>query len=243
MYDSVSLDDLPAGGDAYAAYVRTWTSSPAAVARRFPGKPVLAIATSASLDGDCLDIEAGDATPNQAPGWVLRQLLHGAARPCVYSSLSTMPAILREFSAAGILRAQVRVWAAHWTGKEHICAPGTCGSSVAADGTQWADPKRSGGHWDTSSLADDFFAIVPAADVPPPGAAPNFTKLPTLHQGVRGQAVRNWQGLLCAAGIPVQIDGDFGPQTLIETRAWQAARGLQSDGIVGPSSWGAALLV
>jgi hypothetical protein len=49
------------------------------------------------------------------------------------------------------------------------------------------------------------------------------------------QAIQKWQGV-----IGVKVDGIFGAQTDIATRAWQGAHGLKIDGVVGPNTWNAA---
>jgi len=59
---------------------------------------------------------------------------------------------------------------------------------------------------------------------------------PTIRQGSRGDAVKEWQKI-----IGVNDDGIFGSGTFAATKAWQKERGLTPDGVVGPASWGAAL--
>ena len=61
--------------------------------------------------------------------------------------------------------------------------------------------------------------------------------LPVLRQGATGQYVRNMQGLLCANGEPVKIDGDFGPSTSSGLRAWQRRAGLSADAVCGKNTW------
>jgi hypothetical protein len=82
----------------------------------------------------------------------------GLQRPVVYASVSTMNEnILPVLSQAGIARANVRLWSAHYEAGEHICGPSSCGLlSVDADGTQWSD-NALGLVLDQSLLADDFF--------------------------------------------------------------------------------------
>jgi hypothetical protein len=63
---------------------------------------------------------------------------------------------------------------------------------------------------------------------------------PMLARGSKGPAVAELQQRLEASGFsPGPIDGDFGPRTDRAVRAFQNARGLVVDGIVGPNTWGA----
>ena len=69
-----------------------------------------------------------------------------------------MDALVTALGGAGISRAEVRLWSAHYGQGKHICGPGTCGYP-AADGTQWTDtaPGRNGSEIDESLLKDGFF--------------------------------------------------------------------------------------
>jgi hypothetical protein len=59
-----------------------------------------------------------------------------------------------------------------------------------------------------------------------------------LRQGHRGEDVRQVQQLLQEAGHdPGPLDGFFGPRTDAAVRAFQSARQLVVDGIVGPKTW------
>ncbi len=62
---------------------------------------------------------------------------------------------------------------------------------------------------------------------------------PTLRRGARGGAVAHLQAALTAAGFPTVTDGDFGAATERSVRAFQSARGMDADGIVGPNTWSA----
>ena len=65
---------------------------------------------------------------------------------------------------------------------------------------------------------------------------------PTLRQGSGGQHVKRLQTELAANGFrPGVADGEFGPRTLAAVKAFQRARGLEVDGIVGPNTWAALL--
>ncbi|PTL79674.1 peptidoglycan-binding protein [Vitiosangium sp. GDMCC 1.1324] len=61
---------------------------------------------------------------------------------------------------------------------------------------------------------------------------------PTLSLGARGEPVKALQNRLNALGFNVgAADGDFGQKTLAAVKAFQKARGLTADGVVGPKTW------
>ena len=61
---------------------------------------------------------------------------------------------------------------------------------------------------------------------------------PTLKSGAKGEAVKELQNKLNAAGCPCgAADGIFGPKTLAAVKQFQKASGLTADGIVGPKTW------
>ncbi len=61
---------------------------------------------------------------------------------------------------------------------------------------------------------------------------------PTLRVGARGEPVRALQNRLNQLGYNVgAADGDFGPKTLAAVKAFQKAKGLTADGVVGPKTW------
>ena len=57
-----------------------------------------------------------------------------------------------------------------------------------------------------------------------------------LMQGDHGDDVREMQEALAALGFPISPDGIFGIATYATVRAFQRARGLVIDGIVGPQT-------
>lgn len=62
-----------------------------------------------------------------------------------------------------------------------------------------------------------------------------------LREGSTGNEVRTWQEQLVTLGyLQENPDGDFGRHTEAATRAFQTAKGLSVDGIVGEHTWGAA---
>ena len=62
---------------------------------------------------------------------------------------------------------------------------------------------------------------------------------PTLRLGDSGPGVADAQRLLTAAGYRTPVDGAFGPVTQSSVVAFQTARRLSVDGVVGPATWAA----
>lgn len=66
----------------------------------------------------------------------------------------------------------------------------------------------------------------------------------TLRQTHRGQEVIQWQHFLIGQGqLLGAADGIFGPITAHATREFQRLQGLTIDGIVGPNTYGRAMLL
>jgi peptidoglycan hydrolase-like protein with peptidoglycan-binding domain/tetratricopeptide (TPR) repeat protein len=63
-----------------------------------------------------------------------------------------------------------------------------------------------------------------------------------LRRGSKGDQVAELQGKLNGHGVaapPLVVDGDFGPATERAVVAFQESRGLATDGVCGPLTWGA----
>ena len=60
---------------------------------------------------------------------------------------------------------------------------------------------------------------------------------PVQQVGSKGHDVRTVQYLLTHHGTPVGVDGVFGPGTKAAVEAFQTAKGLAADGIVGNPTW------
>lgn len=66
----------------------------------------------------------------------------------------------------------------------------------------------------------------------------------TLRRGSRGAEVKAWQTFLLGQRLAVGVvDGIFGPKTDAATRDFQRSQGLAIDGIVGPVTYGRAMLL
>ena len=153
--------------------------------KNFPHARLLDITVNAETNANCLDVENGDATIEQAPDWVKRQIARKVYRPCLYTSAGNLRALVATMSAAGVPPLAYRVWSAHYTGQRHLCAPFSCGFGVTeVDGTQFTS-KANGHSLDESVLNPEFFDTPPAPEPALPaweGTAMN--KLPTLQEGI-----------------------------------------------------------
>ena len=150
MYDAVTVADLPADSTMVAGYADGLYANMPALAARFPNALRVSIAVTASLDdAQVLDVENGNATPAEAPGWVLMRRRSGAD-PSVYCDASTWPAVQEAFTAAGV--APPHYWIASYDGDPAI--------PVGAVAHQYA----SNSSYDTSSVAEYWPGVDPTPE-------------------------------------------------------------------------------
>lgn len=251
MPDSIRPADLPPGYRAYLGYTDgRWPTAPVLRGLHPSAHVVGLTVTGNTLDADGCDIENGDLSPWSGARWA-KEKLHAdpQSRPVQYASVGIMATVVSADEAIGVSRSQVRLLTAHYGKGRHICGPGTCGElPFDADGTQWTDSYAgaNGSKIDMSELKDSFFGATAA---PPPVPGSNWedrlmATIATVRKGDSGQAVRNWQALLEAAGYslaPYGFDGKFGPLTDQRTRKFQEDRHITVDGIAGPQTWTTAL--
>ena len=249
LYDSIDTSQLPSDAQAVAGYCGGRWPTFASLASLFPNAQRLSIAVNSSEDAAALDIENGDATVDDAPGWYARQVAVGVWRPCFYASAGIMDTLVATLQQAGIARSSVRLWSAHYDG-EHVCAPDSCGQvSIPMDGTQWTS-NALGRTLDQSLLVPGFFGGAPSPS--PSWQEAIMNALPTLKQGDSDAPSAPWavhRVQLLVAGIgrwnnlgavtQVTVDGSFGPATAAGVKKVQQFFGLTQDGVVGPASWGA----
>lgn len=61
----------------------------------------------------------------------------------------------------------------------------------------------------------------------------------TITPGTISGDVKTIQLILAGQGYALDVDGNFGPQTLAAVQSFQRKKGLVPDGIVGPQTWDA----
>lgn len=150
MADSVTVSSLPDGFDLYAGYNDGRYKNVDQVKARFPTKTVLSIAVFPTDDvGDVLDVETGDATPEEAPAWIVRRRLDGHKGPLVYCSLALWATVGAQFDAQKV--EQPGYWLAAY--------PGPGPQLIQGNGHQWIDR----GGYDESVMPD----YLPGIDPPP----------------------------------------------------------------------------
>jgi hypothetical protein len=119
-----------------------------------------------------MDIEPGDATPDQGGPWAKGELGLGVT-PCEYANASTMPAVkasLARWLGSG-WRSKVRLWVANWTFSRGLLS--------GYDADQWTDHGPNGENYDESSVTSAFLGIKPAPKpVPDIGGAQHYERYP-----------------------------------------------------------------
>lgn len=155
MFDSVSLSEFPAHPFAALGYTSGAWPTFIPIRHRWPHTHAVSIAVTASHHADCLDIEPGDATPGQAPGWVRADKSAGWARPCLYSSYWEFVSQVRPaLERAGIRRSQVFEIDANYEGCPRL--------DKTFDGTQCTD-HALGRNLDESVVTERFLSIAEPA--------------------------------------------------------------------------------
>ena len=227
MFDDVDVNLLPANADAYAGYLDGHYANFAQVKAAHPATHLVGIVTRASDDGEALDVEPGDATIPQAPGWVRRQHARGAARPIVYISAGNAQQLIGTLAGARISRPAYRLWTAHYGHGQHICGPQACGYPQA-DATQFTS-KALGKSLDESEVADDFFGAQPLTF--PVKQGDTGTEVVTLQKMLNA-----WASVIGLTLVLVP-DGAFGQKTLAAVRRAQARFALPQTGACDHKLW------
>lgn len=98
MFDGVDPSTVPAGAALYAGYVDGQWQSYTALVAAHPAARHVTICVSTLDDAQVLDVETGDATPEQAPGWAEHQRSRGNPYPAIYMDETAWPAVQKAFA-------------------------------------------------------------------------------------------------------------------------------------------------
>lgn len=102
MYDSTTPQVIPADAEMVAGYVNGEFAWHPQDWDRFPHAVKVHITIMAVNEAGVLDIETGDATPEQAPGWVWARLSAGLKRPTLYVNRSNAQEVIDLCKTAGL---------------------------------------------------------------------------------------------------------------------------------------------
>ena len=204
----------------------------------FPHAERVTISVTASAnEGDVLDVESGDATPDETEGWIAMRKAAGLYQPTIYCSLSVVPAV-RIGTGRWVLGRDYCLWVADYDG-----------SAASVYPLSAAKQYRNTDQYDVSVVYDDGWPRRTPPGPPSVVAAPPLPRSPSavwpagvvLREGGSGAAVRVLQtalhdsGAYGARGL-APIDGIFGDDTLKAVRNFQQDRHLAVDGIAGPAT-------
>jgi hypothetical protein len=157
MYDGITPASVPAGAALYAGYINGRWPSYTALMAQHPGKLYVSISVNSLGRAKALDVENGDATPAQAPGWVKAQRAAGDPYPVVYMNEATWPQVKAEFIAQNV--AAPLYWVA-----SYVADPSRVPAIPAgAIGVQY----YSFSGYDVSVMADYIPGLDPAPVAPP----------------------------------------------------------------------------
>jgi hypothetical protein len=165
MYDSTSLDAIPADAEIVAFYPFAFPGD----ISRFEKAVFVRIDNDGEHPAECsvLDVETGAASVADAPLWLEAREESGAPRGTLYCNLTTLPVLLKAVKGQ-----KFDLWIANPTGEQHKYDAGDAVNVVA---TQWAWPGiGSDGHYDISYVTDDNWH--PSKEpVAPPAPAPSLS--------------------------------------------------------------------
>lgn len=204
----------------------------------FPHSIHVEISVTSSGAGDVLDVENGDATPEEGYGWIERRKAAGLDRPTIYCSRSVVPAV-RAATGKFILNRDYDLWVADYTGKAHSLVAAGPGAELQVAAVQHTNTAK----WDISTVYDDGWPHRTGTAAKSPvkvSAGSAWTAGMELREGSSGPAVKALQTALNDTHLVgvrnITVDGIFGSQTETSLKNYQSHMGLSVDGVAGPQT-------
>lgn len=160
MYDAINPAGIPANPQMVAGYDDGRWPDFATMVTMFPHAIHVPVTVFASdNEGIVLDVETGDATPAQAPNWVLERRAAGV-KPSVYCNASTWPSVIQTFLTAGV--DMPPFWIAQYDGNPTLPTVTVNGVKYTAVAKQYSDPTN----YDISAVADYWPGVDPIPSQP-----------------------------------------------------------------------------
>jgi hypothetical protein len=210
-YDAIYAQDLPRAalpidGDVYAGYVDGDWPDFAEICKMFPQLSaldhVLGYTTGLDSNAEFIDIENGDATPEQAVDIWYPGASQKFWRPGNYIQLSNFETLVELYADRGVEQYKCRFITAHWNGVPHVCGPNTGCSRYQADGTQWAMTPS----YDSDQYLDNFFISTsehnPTGGKKPTVADNGLVITPMDEQETTEGGTKLGSPVTCAFGVP-----------------------------------------
>jgi hypothetical protein len=161
MFDDTTVGLIPLDAPAVLGYVDGRYETFPTIEKEFPHAHKLPCTVFTPGKARCLDIETGDATPEQAPDHVhKRQKTAPHELPVLYANITTMALVVAHLEGAGFHHREYLLFSAHYTFHPHICGPKTCGYPTKCDCTQWTNI-AFGRSLDESRISPDLFLTYP----------------------------------------------------------------------------------
>ncbi len=220
--DSIYLADLAPVADRFDILMGyddgRWPDA-AAIAAAYPGKTVIRITTDPNdNEGDMLDVENGDASPADAPGWTVRRRAAGHGGPLNYFSEANRQAILDAYQVDG------------------VPLPGFFVAAMPGDGPVLQQPTDVGHQYEDTGPYDVSVVVdyLPGIDPAPVPSAPTTTGPPI---GGTDMPAVPFEGTLDSSGH-TEIQVTLPPNTSVIV---DASCDLLSVYATNPPSWDLAL--
>ena len=169
-----------------------------------------------------LDVEPGDATPEEAPAWFDRR----PGNRIIYCMASMANQVKAVMGGRDYL-----LWSAHYNGVPHICGPGAC-AYPQADATQWSDKGPRGENVDQSVLSEKFYT-----EITQPQGEEDMPSSQEIAAAVWQQVIPERSGVGPARAEDFLLDTRILAESAAKKNVWdtQLQRATSDGSVMGPA--------